>query len=81
MHISISRQANPKRQNEGSNRVWLKLGVSLDKGFARINSFSWDAYLEGGDLIKQVESYKKQHGYYPELVQADKIYTTRENRM
>jgi len=57
-----------------------KLGVSLDQGFARINTFSWNAYNEGGDLKKQVESYKDLHGYYPELVQVDKIYATRENR-
>ena len=57
-----------------------KLGVSLDDGFARINTFSWDAYHEAGDLIKQVEAYKELHGHYPELVQVDKIYATRENR-
>jgi len=57
-----------------------KLGVSLDNGFARINTLSWDAYNEGGDLIAQVEDYKQIHGYYPELVQVDKIYATRENR-
>jgi len=58
-----------------------KLGVSLDQGFARIDTFSWDAYNEGVDLIKQVENYKILHGYYPELVQVDKIYATRKNRM
>ena len=57
-----------------------KLGVSLDQGFARIDTFSWDAYNEGGDLIMQVESYKNLHGHYPELVQVDKIYATRKNR-
>ena len=57
-----------------------KLGVSLDQGFARIDTFSWDAYNEGGDLVKQVESYKILHGYYPVLVQVDKIYATRKNR-
>ena len=57
-----------------------KLGVSLDQGFARINTFSWDAYNESGDLIGQVESYKELHGYYPELILVDKIYATRKNR-
>lgn len=57
-----------------------KLGVSLDQGFARINTFSWNAYHEGGDLIKQVEAYKGIHGHYPELVQVDKIYAIRGNR-
>jgi len=51
-----------------------KLGVSLDDGFARIDTLSWDAYHEAGDLIKQVEVYIELHGHYPELVQVDKIY-------
>ena len=57
-----------------------KLGVSLDQGYARIDTLSWDAYNESSDLILQVENYKTLHGYYPELVQVDKIYATRENR-
>ncbi|UAM96811.1 IS5 family transposase [Polaribacter litorisediminis] len=57
-----------------------KLGVDLENGFARINTLSWDAYNESSDLISQVENYKTLHGYYPELVQVDKIYATRENR-
>jgi IS5 family transposase len=57
-----------------------KLGVSLDKGFTRINTFSWDAYHEAGDLQGQVEAYKEIHGHYPELVLIDQIYATRENR-
>jgi hypothetical protein len=57
-----------------------KLGVSLDDGFARINTFSWDAYHEAGDLIKQVEEYRALHSHYTELVQVDKIYATQENR-
>jgi len=57
-----------------------KLGASLDNGFVRINTFSWDAYHEGKDLIPQVESYFNIHGYYPTLVLVDKAYHTRENR-
>ena len=57
-----------------------KLGISLDQGYARIDTLSWDAYNESSDLILQVENYKTLHGYYPELVQVDKIYATRENR-
>ena len=57
-----------------------KLGVSLDNGFAYLNHLSWNAYHEGKDLINQVEEYYKIHGYYPELVQVDKAYSTRENR-
>jgi len=57
-----------------------KLGVSLDQGFSRINTFSWDAYHESGDLIPQVEAYRELHGHYPALVLIDQIYATRENR-
>jgi hypothetical protein len=57
-----------------------KLGVSLDNGFARVGTLSWDVYNESKDLIPHIEQYKELHGYYPELVQVDKIYPNRENR-
>ena len=57
-----------------------KLGVSLDNGFSYLNNLSWNAYHEGTDLIAQVENYTRIHGHYPELVQVDKAYPTRENR-
>jgi len=57
-----------------------KLGVSIQNGYARINTLSWEAYNEGTDLKKQVEAYKTMNGYYPEVVITDKIYGTRENR-
>lgn len=57
-----------------------KLGVSLQDGFARINTLSWDAYNESSDLQMQVEKYKETNGFYPEVVITDKIYGTRENR-
>ena len=57
-----------------------KLGVSLQEGYARINTLSWDAYNENTDLQKQVERYKEINGCYPEVVITDKIYGTRTNR-
>jgi len=57
-----------------------KLGVSIQNGYARINTIGWEAYNEGTDLKKQVEAYKKLNGCYPEVVITDKIYGTRENR-
>ena len=45
-----------------------------------INTFSWEAYNENTDLKHQVEAYRIIHGHYPELVQVDRIYATRENR-
>ncbi|HET8854617.1 MAG TPA: IS5 family transposase [Salinimicrobium sp.] len=57
-----------------------KINVSLDNGYARIDQFSFEAFNESSYLKDQIESYKRLHGYYPELVQTDNIYMTRENR-
>jgi transposase, IS5 family len=57
-----------------------KLGVSIQKGYARINTLSWEAYNESTDLKKQVEDYKRLNGYYPKVVITDKIYGNRDNR-
>lgn len=70
----------PRGKTKAQIEFGSKLGASLDQGFARINTFSWDAYHEAGDLIPQVEDYKELHGHYPELVLVDQIYATRENR-
>ena len=70
----------PRGKAKSKIEFGSKLGVSLDQGYARIDTLSWDAYNESSDLISQVENYKILHGYYPELVQVDKIYATRENR-
>ncbi len=58
-----------------------KLGVSLQDGYARINTLSWDAYNENTELKEQVEKYKEMNGCYPEVVITDKIYGTRTNRL
>lgn len=57
-----------------------KLSVSLTDGYAFIDTLSWDAYHEGIFLKDSIESYKERFGYYPEVVLADTIYRTRENR-
>lgn len=57
-----------------------KLGVSIQNGFARINTLSWEAYNESTDLKKQVEDYKRLNGFYPKVVITDKIYGNRDNR-
>lgn len=70
----------PRGKKKSKTEFGSKLGASLDNGFARIDTFSWDAYNEGTDLKKQVENYRTLHGHYPELVQIDQIYATKENR-
>jgi len=57
-----------------------KIGLSLANGFAKVHTINWDAYNESADLIPHVEAYKELYGYYPQLVQVDKIYGTNANR-
>ncbi len=57
-----------------------KINVGQCNGYAHISKLSWDAYNENTDLKNQVEKYKHTYGYYPEVVIADGIYGTRENR-
>lgn len=56
-----------------------KLGLSTYNGLLRLDHISWDAYNETSDLSLQVERYHALHGYFPESVNADKIYATRAN--
>jgi len=57
-----------------------KLTVSLVNGFAHLDRLSWEPYNEGGDLKMQVENYHRRYGVYPEVVLADRIFGTQENR-
>jgi len=56
-----------------------KVAISIVDGYAYMETLSWDAFNEGTTLIESVECYRKRNGYYPEAVQADKIYRNREN--
>jgi len=57
-----------------------KLDLSIvDRGLARIEKISFEAYNESTCLIAAVERYFNRSGYYPERVLADKIYRTRDN--
>jgi DNA-directed RNA polymerase subunit E'/Rpb7 len=57
-----------------------KLGLVHMDGFVKAETLSWDAYNESADLIPHAEAYKALYGYYPELIQVDKIYGTNKNR-
>ena len=58
-----------------------KLDVSIDeKGMARIERLSFDAYNESDVLISAIKNYKQRTGHYPERVLVDKIYRNRINR-
>ncbi len=58
-----------------------KLDMSIDeKGPARLEKLSFDAYNESDVLINAVERYRVRTGRYPERVLADQIYRARKNR-
>ena len=57
-----------------------KMDLSLDeKGMARIEKLSFDAYNESDVLIAAAERYYERTGHYPERILADKIYRNRNN--
>lgn len=57
-----------------------KMDISLDeKGMARIEKLSFDAYNESNVLIAATERYYERTGHYPERILADKIYRNRNN--
>lgn len=57
-----------------------KISASVVGGNAFLDRISWDAYNESGDVRSQVENYRERFGYYPEVIIADTIYGTRDNR-
>lgn len=81
--VSLSQpQVRPIVRGKQGKKVEFgsKIGLTLANGFAKAETLSWDNYNENADLIIHAESYKALYGYYPELIQVDKIYPTNENR-
>jgi len=58
----------------------IKISLSVDNQWCRVERMSWNAYNEGCDLITEVERYRERKGYYPESVHVDKLYRTKTNR-
>lgn len=57
-----------------------KYDVTIDeKGHARLEYISFDAYNEGTILTDRIEAFKERTGHYPEAVMVDAIYRTKEN--
>jgi transposase, IS5 family len=56
-----------------------KLSVSCINGDVFLDQLSWDNFNESTHLQDQVEAYRIRFGCYPESVQADQIYRTRDN--
>lgn len=54
--------------------------MSIDeRGFARIEHFSFDAYNEGALLQNALEAYRYRNHHYPKRVLVDQIYRTQDN--
>ena len=57
-----------------------KLDMSIDeRGIARLEKLSFDAYNEADVLTTAIENYRKRTGHYPERVLVDQIYRNRKN--
>ena len=63
-----------------STEFGAKLSATLVDGDVFLDRLDWDPYNESGDLVGQIENYKKRFGHYPESIHCDKIYRTRDNR-
>ena len=57
-----------------------KLSASCAYGCVFLDHLGWDNFNESGDLVSQVEQFKRRFGHYPESVHVDQIYRTRANR-
>ncbi len=68
-------------KDKNKTEFGAKINISEVNGFCRVDTFSWEAYNEGGDVEKQVENYKILYGCYPKVLLADKIFLTRLNRI
>ncbi len=66
-------------KSKAKTEFGAKISVSVVDGFTYLDRFSFDSYNEALDLKEQLEAYRKRFGFYPEVVQCDKIYRNREN--
>jgi transposase, IS5 family len=67
-------------KDKASTEFGAKINVGKCNGFSRIDLLSWEAFNESTNLEEQVERYRQLYGCYPELLLADQIYLTRQNR-
>jgi hypothetical protein len=69
-----------KRGKAGaSTEFGAKISASLVNGYCFLDRLGWNNYNESGDLIAQINAYKKRFGFYPSSVHADQIYRNRKN--
>lgn len=69
----------PRGKTKASTEFGAKVEISIQNGFARIETLSFEAYNEGKNLIPIIEKYRERNGFYPARVLVDKLYRNREN--
>lgn len=57
----------------------VKLALSLEDGYARIEHLYWEAFNESTTLVASYERYFERNRYYLEHILADKIYRSHDN--
>lgn len=62
-----------------STEFGAKISASLVAGYCFLDHLDWNNYNESGDLVEQIEAYKRRFGFYPSSVHADRIYRNRNN--
>lgn len=58
-----------------------KISVSKIDGLIYMDKIEFSNYNECSDLKVVTAEYYKKFGYYPEVIRADKIYMTKENKL
>lgn len=56
-----------------------KLDISVVNGWTRLETYSFNAYNEAGNLQQMTGRFREREGHYPSRILADKIYRNREN--
>lgn len=69
----------PRGKAKAKTEFGAKVEISIVGGFARVETLSFDAYNEGGNLQEIIEKYRQRYGFYPERVLVDKLYRNRGN--
>lgn len=72
----------PIVRNKAGTKVEFgpKIAVSKVNGYILLDKISFDNFNESRTMHDIIERYKTMHGFYPEVIRADQIYRTQENR-
>ena len=69
----------PRGKAKAKTEFGAKVEISIVNGYARIETLNFNAYNEGGNLIRIIEKYRERYSCYPKRVLVDKLYRNRTN--